>query len=214
MVVVGHSLGGILAKMMVQSGGPRLWQTVCACPIEQVNGPPEERKLLREAFFYERVPEVRRVIFIATPHRGSPLAAGRLRELGTQLCWRPNQFRRAHLAILSHNEFDMFHDGSRGWLATSAGELAAGHPLLLRLCELGIDSSIRTHAVIADLSDPPRPDGTDGIVPYSSSHLDGATSELLVHGLHICMTHPGVIEEVRRILIEHSTAASAQSSRD
>ena len=26
MVVVGHSLGGILAKMMVQSGGPRLWQ--------------------------------------------------------------------------------------------------------------------------------------------------------------------------------------------
>ena len=65
MVVVGHSLGGILAKMMVQSGGPRLGQTVYVRPIEQVIGPPEERQLLREAFCYKPVPEVRRVIFIA-----------------------------------------------------------------------------------------------------------------------------------------------------
>ena len=214
MVVVGHSLGGILAKMMVQSGGPRLWQTVCTRPIEQVIGPPEECQLLRQAFFYKPVPEVRRVIFIATPHRGSPLASGRLRELGTRLCWHPNRFRQAHEALVSHNEFDMFDDGSRVQLATSAGELAAGHPLLLRLCELGIDSSIRSHSVIADLSDPPRPDGTDGIVPYSSSHLEGVASELLVHGLHICVTHPAVIEEVRRILMEHATPAPARSSRD
>ena len=104
MVLVGHSLGGILAKMMVQSGGPRLWQTVCARPIDQVIGPTEECQLLRQAFFYKRVPEVRRVIFIATPHRGSPLASGRLKELGTQLCWRPNRFFRAHELVLSNNE--------------------------------------------------------------------------------------------------------------
>jgi hypothetical protein len=68
---------------------------------------------------------------------------------------------------------------------------------------LGIDSSVRSHSVIADLHDPPKSDGTDGIVPYSSSHLDGVASELLVHGLHICLNHPAVIEEVRRILMEH-----------
>ena len=95
---------------------------------------------------------------------------------------------------------------SAAHLATSAGELAPGHPLLLRLCDLGIDSSVRSHSVIADLRDPPRPDGTDGIVPYSSSHLDGVASELLVHGLHICVNHPAVIEEVRRILMEHATS--------
>ncbi len=212
MVVVGHSLGGILAKMMVQSGGPRLWQTVCARPIDQVIGPTEECQLLPQAFFYKPVPEVRRVIFIATPHRGNPLANGRLRELGTQLCWRPNRFLQAHDMLLSQNEPDMFAHGFRGQLVTSAGELAMGHPFLVRLCDPGIDRSVRSHSVIADLRDPPRPDGTDGIVPYTSSHMDGVASELLVHGLHICVNHPPVIEEVRRILMEHATPLAGQSS--
>jgi pimeloyl-ACP methyl ester carboxylesterase len=214
MVVVGHSLGGILAKMMVQSGGPRLWQTVCARPIDQVIGPTEDRQLLHQAFFYKPVPEVRRVIFVATPHRGSPIASGRIRELGTRLCWRPNRFRRALEVVMSHNESDIFAPGFRGDLATSAGELAPGHPLLLRLCELAIDTSVRSHSVIADLRDPPKPDGTDRIVPYSSSHLDGVASELLVHGFHICVIQPAVIEEVRRILMEHATPLAEQSSRN
>ncbi len=209
MVVLGHSLGGILAKMMAQSGGPKLWQTVSARPIEQITGPTEACRLMQQAFFYKPVPEVRRVIFIATPHRGSPLASGRIRELGTQLCWRPNRLRRAYDVLLSHNEPDMFARGFRGQLATSADELAPGHPLLSRLCDLGIDSSVRSHSIIADLRDPPSPDGTDGIVPYSSSHIDGVASESLVHGLHICLNHPAVIEEVGRILMEHLANESA-----
>ncbi len=214
MVVVGHSLGGILAKMLVQTSGPGLWQTVCKRPIDQVIGPTEECQLLHQAFFYKPVPEVRRVIFVATPHRGSPLASGRLKELGTQLCWRPNRFFRAHEVVLSNNEPEIFAHGFRDQLPTIAGELAPGHPLLLRLCELGIDTSVRSHSVIADFRDPPRPEGTDGIVPYSSSHMDGVASELLVHGLHICVNHPAVIEEVRRILMEHAAPLAEQSSRN
>ena len=209
MVVVEHSLGGILAKMMVQSGGPRLWQTVCALPFDQVTLPPEERRILREAFFYKPVPEVRRVVFVATPHRGSPLANSRLRELATRLCWQTNRFRQAQEVLLSHNDPDMFTPGFRGDLATSAGELAPNHPLLLKLGDLGIDSSVRFHSVIADLRDPPEPDGSDGIVPFRSSHLDGVASELLVHSVHICLSHPSVIEELGRILLEHLGAESA-----
>jgi triacylglycerol esterase/lipase EstA (alpha/beta hydrolase family) len=203
MVVVGHSLGGILAKMMVQNSGSRLWQAVCTRPIDQVDGPPEECEFLRQAFFYKPTPEVRRVIFIATPHRGSPLASGRLRELGAQLCWRPNRFRQARATLLAHNEPDMFAHGFRVEVPTSAAELAPGHPLLLGLCALGIDSSVRSHSIIADVRDKPGLGTTDGIVPYSSSHLEGVDSELLVRGLHICLNHSAVIQEVRRILLEH-----------
>jgi hypothetical protein len=156
------------------------------------------------------VREVRRVIFIATPHRGSPLASGRIRELGTQLCWRPNEFCQAQEVLLSQNEPATFAYGFRGQLATSAAELAPGHPLLRRLCDLGTDSSVRLHSVIADRRDPPRPDGTDGIVPYSSSHLGSVVSELLVHAGHICLNDPAVTREVRRILIEHSEVESSK----
>jgi pimeloyl-ACP methyl ester carboxylesterase len=211
MVVIGHSLGGILAKMMVQSSGSGLWQAVCTRPIGQVGGSPEDRRLLQQAFCYTPVPEVRRVVFITTPHRGSPLASGRLRELGTRLCGRRNRFIRAIETVLEDNEPDLFTSDYLEELPTSAGELAPGHPLLMGLRDLGIDSSVRSHSIIADLRDPPGPGATDGIVPYWSSHLEGVSSEVIVRGLHICLNHPAVIREVRRILMEHAGNVAATS---
>jgi pimeloyl-ACP methyl ester carboxylesterase len=204
MVVIGHSLGGILAKMMVHDSGSRLWQTVCARPIDQVGGPPEDRRLLQKAFCYSPVPEVRRVIFIATPHRGSPLASGPLRGLGTRLCGRPSRFLQALRTVLANNEPALFTPEFLEELPTSAGELASGHRLLMGLCDLRMEPSVRSHSIIADFRDPPGPGATDGIVPYSSSHLEGVDSELVVRGLHICLDHPAVIREVRRILVEHA----------
>jgi pimeloyl-ACP methyl ester carboxylesterase len=204
MVVVGHSLGGILAKMMVQSSSSRLWQTVCARPIDQVGGPPEDCRLLQQAFCDKPVPEVRRVVYITTPRRGSPLASGPLRGLGTRPCGQPSRFLDALQTVLANNEPDLFTRDFLEELPTSAGELAPGDRLLMSLCDLEIDSSVRSHSIVADIRDPAGPGATDGIVPYSSSHLDGVASELLVRGLHICLDHPAMIREVRRILLEHA----------
>jgi pimeloyl-ACP methyl ester carboxylesterase len=205
MVVVGHSLGGILAKMMVQSsGGERLWQTVCARPIDQLDGPPEDRRLLQRAFSFEPVPGVRRVVFITTPHRGSPLAGGPLRGLGTRLCGRSSRLLGALQNVLADNEPGLFAPGLLEEPPTSAGELSPGHPFLTGLCNLTIDSSVRAHSILADLRDPPGPGTTDGVVPFWSAHLEGTKSELVVHGLHNCLDHPAVIREIRRILGEHA----------
>jgi pimeloyl-ACP methyl ester carboxylesterase len=204
MVVVGHSLGGILAKMMVQRTGSRLWQTICEQPIEQVAGPPEDCGLLRQVFCYEPIPEVRRVVFIATPHRGSPLAGGVFRGLGTRLCFRSSRFRQARESLLASNKPDLFAREFRDELPTSVGELATGHPLLMALCNLEIDHSVRTHSIIADLRDPPAPGDGDGIVPYSSSHLECASSEVLIHDHHVCLENPAVIREAWHILREHA----------
>jgi hypothetical protein len=212
MVVVGHSLGGILAKMLGQSGGPRLWQSVCARPIEQVLGPPDECDLMRQAFFYEALPEVSRIILIATPHRGSPLANGRLQELGSKLPRQRDPLSQAYAVLVSANDPSIFTGTSQDRLFSSLGELASGHPLLLKVSEMGSGELIPSHSIMADLRNPPRPGGTDGIVPYSSAHLAGAASELIVHGSHFCVKDPSVIAEVRRILIEHSESASARAT--
>jgi hypothetical protein len=110
--------------MMVQGSGSRLWQTVCERPIDQVAGPPQDCRLLRQVFFYERLPEVRRIVFIATPHRGSSLASGVVRNLGMRICDRASRFRDAREAVLAQNEPDSFVPGFRGENPTSVGELA------------------------------------------------------------------------------------------
>jgi hypothetical protein len=106
--------------------------------------------------------------------------------------------------VSTNSEPGLFHPAYLEELPTSAGALALGHPLLLGLCDLGIDPSVRCHSIIADLRDPPGPGATDGIVPYESAHLKRAVSELVVHGSHICLSHPEVITEVQRILGEHA----------
>ena len=106
------------------------------------------------------------------------------------------------------NGADFFLPGFRREDPTSVGELAWRHPFLMALCDLGIDRSVRFHSIIADLRDPPAPGAGDGIVPYSSSHLDSADSEVLFHGHHICLNDPEVIGEARRILMEHAGFAA------
>ena len=163
LVVIGHSLGGILAKMMGQSSGLRLWQTVSDLPVDKIAGPQKDCLLLRQVYCYERVPEVRRIVFIATPHRGSPLASGFVGDLGSRLCDRASAFREARATILARNDADSFVSAFRSENPTSVGELAEGHPLLAALCDLGIDPSVRSHSIIAELRDPLqcRRDGRD-----------------------------------------------------
>jgi hypothetical protein len=81
--------------------------------------------------------------------------------------------------------------------------LAWQHPRLLALLKLAVSPGVQFHSIIADLNNPPGAGGTDGFVPYASSHLEGASSERIVHGSHLCQSNPLVIEEADRILREH-----------
>jgi hypothetical protein len=105
---------------------------------------------------------------------------------------------------LAQNDLDFFVSRFREANPTAIAELDPCSPLLSALCDLGIDPSVSAHSIIADLRDPPGPGAGDGIVPYSSSHLECALSEVLFHGHHICLNSPAVIGEARRILREHA----------
>ena len=85
MVLIGHSMGGILAKVMAEDSRSVLWDTISSQPVDQLLGPAEARETLRQSFFFQAVPEVRRIVYIATPHRGSRVNQGALRWLGSWL---------------------------------------------------------------------------------------------------------------------------------
>jgi hypothetical protein len=160
MVVVGHSMGGLLAKVMVQDSRSRLWESISDRPVDRALGPPEARKILREAFFYERQPEVRRVVFIATPHRGSRLDRGEITRLVSRLMWHIDPLQEAYKAILASNDPDFFKEPFRSRLSTSVEQLAWEHPRLMAIDALGVDPAVPYHSIIADRRDPP-PRGGD-----------------------------------------------------
>jgi hypothetical protein len=203
MVLIGHSLGGLLAKLMAQDSRSRLWQTISALPSDRLDGPAEARECLRQAFLFQPLPGVRRLIFIATPHRGSRLDRGAIRALGTRLIRHGDPLQQAYASLLASNRPEFFRDTFREGLPTSVDQLTWDHPLLRALGDMGIDPAVTYHSIIADRSDPPRAGWTDGVVPYASAHLGGAASELLISGGHLCQDHPLVIRECRRILTEH-----------
>ena len=203
MVLVGHSMGGLLTKMMVQDSGTRLWRLISDRPVDELAGEPQDRDLFRRALIFRPCPEVRRVLFIATPHRGSRVDRGGLEHLGSRLIRLPDPLRVSHERLLARNGPDFFVERFRKGLPTSIDELGWQSPILMGLNELGLATTIKAHSIIADLHDPPRAGGNDGLVPYESAHLDGTVSESLVSSGHLCQDHPEVIREVRRILAEH-----------
>jgi pimeloyl-ACP methyl ester carboxylesterase len=203
-VVVGHSMGGLLAKMMVQDSGPRIWRLVSDRPFEELAGEPEDRDLFRSALFFRPRPDVRRVVFIATPHRGSRVDQGGLERLGARLVRLQEPLRAAYGRLIARNGPAFFSERLREGLPTSIEELEWGSPVLTALSELGLPAAVTAHSIIADRHEPPRAGGSDGLVPYESAHLDGVASEVLVSSGHLCQGHPAVIREVRRVLAEHA----------
>jgi pimeloyl-ACP methyl ester carboxylesterase len=205
MVLIGHSMGGVLCKMMAQESGSKLWDLVTDRPIERLAGPVEALELLHREMVFQPLPEVRRLIFITTPHRGSPLDGALVRGIASYFLRPAEDLQRAYESLMAWNGLDAFCPAFRAGLPTSIDQLGWRDPLLSSIDRLSIDSRVRRHSIIADRRKPPSHDGSDGLVPYASAHDPGATSELLVTAGHVCLDYPEVIGEVARILKQHAT---------
>ena len=200
MVIIGHSQGGILTKLMSINSGTRFWNNVSDEPFDQFEMPPETRQLLREGMFFEPVPTLRRVVFIATPHRGSYQATGWALDLIRRFITLPGTLVSQFQGLLQGQMFARL--GVRQ-LPTSVDNMSPGHPFLRALNDLPIDPAITAHSIIAVLGDGPITGKTDGVVAYESAHIDGIASEKIVRSGHSTQSHPETIEEVKRILFEH-----------
>ncbi len=205
MVFVGHSMGGLLTKLMAVGAGDRLWRVIADRPFGELVGEKDDIDLFRSGLLFEARPEVRRVVYIATPHRGSRFDRGSIHQLGARLVRVPDPLRAAHDRLVMRNEPTFFREHFRRGLPTSIDELEWGSPMLTGLHELSSPTSVKVHSIIAVRPGSPPAARTDGLVTYESAHIDSVASEKVVSAVHLCQDHPDVIGEVRRILEEHST---------
>ena len=91
MVVIGHSMGGCISRTLITDPGMKLWMGAFGKPPEQMEIPTESKRLVEEALIFKHRPEIGRVIFMSTPHRGSDLASNWIGRIGSMLVRAPSR---------------------------------------------------------------------------------------------------------------------------
>lgn len=203
-VVLGHSQGGLLTRYTAIETGDTLVRAVLGKPLSELKLSPKELTLVNRYAVVHPMPEVRRVIFISTPHRGSILASSFARRMALRFIALPREFIQTGKDLINITErFSL--PGKLKWsmARTSIDSMSPDNPGLLAIAELPFPPGVKGHSIIAIKGDEKPPEGDDGVVAYKSAHIKGVESELVVPYGHSCQMEPVVIEEVRRILIEH-----------
>jgi pimeloyl-ACP methyl ester carboxylesterase len=207
MVVMGHSQGGLLTKLTAIDSGDAFWKNVSSVPLDQLRADEETRGLLRRSLFFTPLPFVKRVIFVATPHRGSYLASFSIVGLIRDFITLPGDLagRLTNLATVNQGKTALSQLG--GKLPTSLDNMTPGNRFIKTLAAIPVKPPIHVHSICAVKGDGP-PDGqSDGVVRYESAHIEPVDSELVVRSGHSTQDVPATIEEIRRILLLHLAQA-------
>jgi pimeloyl-ACP methyl ester carboxylesterase len=203
MVLIGHSQGGLLVKMQVINSGDRIWNSASKKPIDELQLSDQTRELFRRTMFVEPLPEVARVVFICTPHRGS-FVAGRNIIANAVRAFLALPFNLAGLDKDIVRNRDALQSGVSLVVPSAVDNMSPRHHFIRTLQTIPVDSSIQVNSIIAVETDGPVEQGNDGVVEYSSAHIEPVESELIVRpSSHSTQGNPHTIEEVRRILRLH-----------
>ena len=207
MVLIGHSQGGLLVKMQVIDSGARIWNAASRRPLEELTLSDETRDLLRRGLFVKPLPYVSRVVFICTPHRGSYVAGRAIVANVTRRLLSLPFTLTGVAADLARNP------GTATIVVPSAVDnMSPRHHFIRALQEIPVTPAVTVNSIIAVEGDGPLADGDDGVVKYSSAHIEPVESELVVKSSHSTQGNPHTIEEVRRILRLHAGLKPAEQA--
>lgn len=207
-VLVGHSMGGVLSRLMVSSAGDHMWQSMQARMQVSDKRKKRAREVLSPYLEFEPLPQVGRAIFVAAPHRGTPFAENRLSRWASGLVKMPvsvlGRFKEITQVLIDPNSAAPV-TLTRG--LNSIDNLSDQDPFVSSAAALPISAAVPYHSIIGNYTpELPLADSADGVVPYRSSHLSGAASELVVPSWHSVQETPQAILEIRRVLHEHLVA--------
>jgi pimeloyl-ACP methyl ester carboxylesterase len=194
-ILVGHSMGGIISRLQVTELDSATYTGVYGKRANILLSILASDARLKSAFIFKANPLVKRVIFISTPHRGSAIASGGLGALGDRIIRLPSLLvRSVPKALLKAAKLN----ANRARIPTSIDGLSPKSPLLRMMDRLPIRAP--HNSIIGDRGKGNTPNSSDGVVPYWSSHLATASSELIVPTGHGLLNSPLVIAEIQRIL--------------
>ena len=203
MVVIGHSMGGCISRLLLTDSGNELWMKIFGRPPDEVPLSSKTREYFQQELFFRHRPEIGRVIFIASPLRGSNMATGLIGGLATFLIRESTVSSQASQEMLNVTNFreEELKPKRR---ANSVDSLSPKSRFLNAMNTIPMKPGVPYDTIIGDRGRGDSPNSSDGVVPYSSSHMNGAQTEDIVPSNHSAHQNPEAIEDVLRILKAHA----------
>jgi hypothetical protein len=218
MVVIGHSMGGLITHYS-QCVEP--WNILWASDIpreqlkniikpEHVDKPFSDPALeaLRKDYFFRPV-KAGMVIYLATPHRGAPVAKYRLVTMLNKLVTLPQTLLKEayNVATLQEDILLLNPQDAYIWF-TSVSQLRPNSYSITGLQGLKV-RNVPTHSVIGDQGKGNGAKGSDGIVPYWSSHINWGTETIVPagHSVQDCME---TANDLKKLLGDYAEKNPAQ----
>ena len=214
MVLVGHSMGGLVSRLQTIDSGDEFWQIVSDIPAQgpeqalaKIQGPDEDRYKLVSTLFFRPNRSVRRVITIGTPHRGSEFANDYTRWIARKIIKLPKIAINTGNRLAAENP-NLFKDTELLTVANAIDSLAPESPIFPVMMRAKRSPGVKYHNIIGVLENTSFLSGRrargDGIVEYNSATMDDVESELVVNAPHTSIHMISkTIFEVRRILLDH-----------
>lgn len=203
MMLVGHSMGGVIARLLVSSSGDKLWSLVPEGARLSAGKRAKLRRQLAPYLQFSPMPQVDAAVFLAAPHRGTPVARHRLARWIAELIRLPFSVLKELASVADLLQ----EDGGKGapiHVSNSVGNLSDADPFIVATENLPISPAVHYYSIIG-LYKPTGPlqQSSDGVVPYASAHLAGADSEVVIPSWHSVQETPAAILELRRIMRLH-----------
>lgn len=218
-VMVGHSMGGLITRFNNSTKPWTLMKGVFELSPETFEGMTLENwkkgmaplhydeqtlERLQNNFIFSPPQGVTRIVYMATPHRGSTFADNWIGRLGQRLIDLPSDMLEevTRIATLSRGMFLLNPLQLKDEL-TSIRQLSPNSSLVKYMSELRGSPNVPVHSIIGDRGRNDTPNSSDGVIKYHSSHLDWSASEKIVPSGHSVQDDPASALELRRILREH-----------
>lgn len=203
MVAIGHSMGGVLTRLLVSDSGTALWDAAFQDPPGVLGGSASDIDATRKLFVFSRLDGIDEVVFIAAPHRGSPHAKGILSRVIRALIRDTGESLAFLARVTANNPTSVRTELRENYLLGGPGSfdtLTPTQPVSHAASQLPLASGVRAHSLIG-IKDPQHRAKGDGLVSTESAEWPGSDTHYLV-GSHTLHRTPEAISIIKRILLD------------
>lgn len=205
-VLIGHSMGGIIARLLVSQADT----TQTALKMMNPRQLSRYRKIpvVQQRMVMKDIPNFSRAIFLAAPHRGTAYADRWFTKAARKIIKLPGAFLSAMADVLTQEEDlkDLFKEIDNGLIQNGPSDLSHQSKFIALTEDIQPRKGLKFHSIMGNITNSQDKNKiTDDIVTYNSAHLDGAVSEKIIKGGHSIQETPEAVLELRRILRLHLT---------